>query len=116
MADEPACRGRLGSSSGTLPTRIEATVAIRLNKKMKKQGLCGSGPASYPQYPQTPGQKHARDEPNLSRRAVYRVLALLPPWQRGFVSMIAQLWQQQVFPLLGPSIYECQLLSRDAAS
>ena len=53
---------------------------------------------------------------NLSRRAVYRVLALFPTWQRRFVSMIVQFWQQQVFPLLGPSIYKCQLLSRDAAS
>jgi hypothetical protein len=78
VADERAYRGRLGSSSRALPTRIEAIVALRLNEKMKKQGLYGTGPAGYPQYPQA----SATAELKLSRRAVYRVLGLLPRWRR----------------------------------
>jgi hypothetical protein len=68
---------------------IDDTVTLQFNERSGMQYLYCSGAASYPQYPQA-SAKPGGAELKLSSRAVFRVHALSPPWQRPFDSTIVQ--------------------------
>jgi hypothetical protein len=79
-----------GGSSGTLPTRIEATVAVRLNEKIKSKTSIAPVLSVILDIHRLPREKDVSADLNLSRRAVYRGIELSPPWRWSFVSRIGR--------------------------